>query len=120
MALVGQDWHDLAWRQGGVLGLVAREQDWLRFLLAEGWASSLAREPVEIPSSRISRAFWRSSGVVSPPRPLPRRPGFFLRHIAARKPAATTVLPQRPPAHSATPPRPPGLFPYGADPVLAA
>ncbi len=34
-ALVGQDWHDLAWRQGGVLGLVAGEQDPLAFLLAQ-------------------------------------------------------------------------------------
>ncbi|MFZ4804436.1 MAG: ATP-binding protein [Synechococcus lacustris] len=33
--MLGRDWHDLAWQQGGVLGLVAGEQDPLAFLLAQ-------------------------------------------------------------------------------------
>jgi hypothetical protein len=70
-------------------------------------ASSLALAPAAIPSARICRAFWRSAGDVSRPRPLPRRPESFLLHIAARKPAATKMLlPLQ------------GLFPYGVDPVL--
>ena len=33
-----------------------------------------------MPSSKIFRAFWRSSGDVSRPRPHPRRPGPFCGH----------------------------------------
>jgi hypothetical protein len=88
-AMVGQDWHDLAWRQEGEFALVASEQDSLAFLLSQAMrhlaatdfvaihafpipanclrhrcsvykptpmslASSMARAPAAIPSSRIS------------------------------------------------------------------
>ena len=125
----------------GVLGLVEGEKDPLAFLLAQALMAtwqllplrpstpapspanyrlrSLARPPAAIPSSRISRAFWRSSGVVSPPRPLPRRPGFFCG-ISLRgslrlqqccrnglRPTRLRLLDRQ------------GFFSYGADPVLA-
>ena len=56
--------------------------------------------PAARPASRISRALWRSSGEVNPPRPLPSRPGSFLRR-------STMLLP------------PPEPCPSGAVPAAA-
>jgi hypothetical protein len=72
-------------------------------------ATSRARDPAATAPSRISKALRRSAGEVNPPRPLPSRPGSFLRRTASQRPAATAGLPP-----------PPGPCPHGATPAAAA
>jgi hypothetical protein len=120
--MVGQDWHDLAWQQGGVLGLFAGEQDTLAFRLAQAVGHLAATAFAAIHAFPITGELPPTfNGAGTSRNPFLKDLKGLLAIVRGRQSSPSspqkawiffrqsTVLPPLP-----------GIFPYGADPVLAA